>query len=95
MGRISQIRSVSVAPKLAKQTKTLDRAERDLDEQRWIENLIAKAKAEEAANPMSIEEMHKESERLARYGEQQAKKLGIKPKDIDRLIREYRRERRS
>jgi hypothetical protein len=95
MGRVSQIRSVSVRPKLAKQTKTLDRAQRDLDEQRWVENLIAEAKAEEAANPMSIAEMHKENERLTRYGERQANKLGITPKDIDRLIHESRRERRS
>jgi len=62
---------------------------------RWVENLIAEAKAEQAANPMSVEEMLKEDERLSRYGARQAKKLGIKPKDIDRLIHEYRRERRS
>jgi hypothetical protein len=95
MSRTAQIRSVSVPPKPAKQVQALDRAQRELDEQRWVENLIAEAKAEEAANPMSIEEMHKEADRIARYGERQAKKLGIKPKDIDRLIREYRRERRS
>jgi len=95
MGRTTRIRSVSVPPKPAKQTKVLDRTQRELDEQRWVENLIAEAKAEEAANPMSIEEMLKEADRIARYGERQAKKLGIKPKDIDRLIHEYRRERRS
>ncbi len=95
MSRTTPIRAVSVLPKPVKQVKALDRAQRDLDERRWVENLIAEAKAEEAANPMSIEEMHKESERLSRYGERQAKKLGIKPKDIDRLIHEYRRERRS
>lgn len=71
------------------------RNQRELDEQRWVENLIAEAKAEEAANPMSVEEMLKDSDRMARYGERQAKKLGIKPKDIDRIIHEYRRERRS
>src|SRR5258708_9715853 len=70
------------------------RTHRELDEQRWIENLIAEAKAEEAANPMSVAEMLKEADRIARYGERQAKKLGIKPKDIDRLIHEYRRERK-
>jgi len=42
-----------------------------LDEQCRAENLIAEAKAEEAVNPMSIEAMHEESERLARYGERQ------------------------
>ena len=65
------------------------------DELRWVENLIAEAKAEKPANSMSIEEMLKENERLTRYGERQAKKLGIKPRDIDRLIHEYRCERRS
>jgi len=55
------------------------RAQRELDEKRWVENLIAEAKAEQAANPMSIAEMLKENDRLTRYGERQRKKLGIKP----------------
>ena len=71
------------------------RTQRDSDEQRWIENLIAEAKAEQSKHPMSIEEMLKESDRIARYGERQAKKLGIKPKDISRLVHEYRRSRKS
>jgi hypothetical protein len=70
------------------------RNQKELDEQRWVENLIAEAKAEEAANPMSVEEMLKENDRLTRYGERQAKKLGIKPKDINRIVHEYRRSRR-
>jgi len=70
------------------------RAQREWHDQRWVENLIAEVKAEQAANPMSIEEMLKESERIARYGARQSKKLGIKPKDINRIIHEYRRERR-
>src|SRR6266852_4767021 len=71
------------------------RTQRELDEQRWVENLIAEAQAEQAANPMSVEEMLKENDRLTRYGERQAKKLGIKPKDINRIIHEYRRSRKS
>ena len=71
------------------------RAQRELDEQRWVENLIAEAKAAQAKHPMSVEEMRKESDRIARYGERQAKKLGIKPKDISRLVHEYRRSRKS
>jgi len=70
------------------------RAQRELDDQRWVENLIAEAKAEEAANPMTLAEALKENDRLTRYGERQAKKLGIKPKDINRIIHEYRRERK-
>jgi hypothetical protein len=70
------------------------RAQRELDDQRWVENLITEAKAEQAANPMTVAEMLEESERIARYGERQAKKLGIKPKDINRIIHEHRRERK-
>lgn len=71
------------------------RAQRELDEQRWVENVIAEAKAEQAKHPMSVEEMRKESDRIARYGERQANKLGIKPKDVNRLVHEYRRSRKS
>ena len=71
------------------------RAHRELDEQRWVENLIAEAKAEQAKHPMSVEDMRKESDRIARYGKRQAKKLGIKPKDVNRLVHEYRRSRKS
>jgi metal-responsive CopG/Arc/MetJ family transcriptional regulator len=71
------------------------RAQRELDEQHWVENVIAEAKAEQSKHPISVEEMHKESDRIARYGERQAKKLGIKPKDISRLVHEYRRSRKS
>src|SRR5579863_7973153 len=51
--------------------------QRDRDDERWIMNLIEEAKTEQAKNPMSVNEMLKESDRLARYGERQAKKLGI------------------
>ena len=71
------------------------RAQKELDEQRSVENLIAEAKAEQAKHPMSVEEMRKESDRIARYGKRQANKLGIKPKDINRLVHEYRRSRKS
>src|ERR1017187_7817825 len=50
--------------------------QRNRDDDRWIMNLIDEAKADQANNPMSVEEMLKESDRLARYGEKQAKKLG-------------------
>ncbi len=71
------------------------RAQRESDEQRWVENLIAEAKAEEAKHPLSVEEMRKESDRIARYGERRAKKFGIKPKDVNRLVHEYRHSRKS
>lgn len=68
------------------------RAQRDRDEEQWITNLIEQVKAEERERPTPPDELLKESIRLARYGEQQAKKLGIKPKDVNRLINEYRQE---
>ena len=71
------------------------RTERDRDELRWVMNIVAAAKAEQEKNPMTAEELLAESDRLARYGAQQAKRLGIKPKDVNRLIHEYRKERRA
>ena len=71
------------------------RQQRDRDEQRWIMNIVAEAKAEQAQNPMSVTEMLKESERLARYGARQARKLGIKSKDVTRIIHDYRKEARG
>ena len=68
---------------------------RDRDDDRWIMNLIQEAKAEQAKNPMSAEAMLAEDERLARYGAAQAKKLGLKPKDVNRIIHEHRQSRRA
>jgi len=70
------------------------RAERDRDELGWVNKIIAETKAEEEKHPTPVNELHAESERLARYGAQQAQKLGIKLKDVPRLIDEYRKERR-
>lgn len=64
------------------------------DEDRWIMDLIREAEEEQAREPMTIEEKLKESEELARYGAQQAKKLGIKPEDIDRIIHAHRARQR-
>jgi metal-responsive CopG/Arc/MetJ family transcriptional regulator len=71
------------------------REQRDRDDDRSILNLIQEAKAEQAKNPMSVEEMLAEDERLARYGAAQARKLGIKPKDVNRIIHEHRQSRRA
>ncbi|MBI4902439.1 MAG: ribbon-helix-helix protein, CopG family [Acidobacteria bacterium] len=68
-------------------------ANRERDEERWILDLIAEVKAEEAKRPTPVEELLRESEELRRFGRQQAKKLGIKAKDINQIIREYREER--
>jgi metal-responsive CopG/Arc/MetJ family transcriptional regulator len=71
------------------------RTERERDEERWVLNLIRETKAEQAQNPMSVKEMLAEDERLARYGAQQAKKLGIKPGDINRIVHEHRKGSKS
>jgi metal-responsive CopG/Arc/MetJ family transcriptional regulator len=71
------------------------REQRDRDDDRWIMNLIEEAKAEQAKNPMSVEAMLSEDDRLARYGAAQAKKLGLKPKDVNRIIHEHRQSRKA
>jgi hypothetical protein len=68
------------------------RKQRDLAEDDWVMKLIWEAKEEQAENPMSVEDMLKESAELARYGAAQAKKLRIKEKDIPRIIQERRRK---
>src|SRR5437763_1150863 len=62
------------------------RDQRGLDENRWIAGIIEQAKTEQENSPMSSDEMLKEADRLSRSGARQAKKLGIKPKDIDRVV---------
>jgi hypothetical protein len=69
--------------------------QRERDEERWVRNVIEEAKAEESKNPMSPKAMVAENERLASYGEKQAKKLGVKPKDISRIVHEYRKTRKA
>src|SRR5208282_542005 len=69
------------------------REQRDRDESRWITGIIEEAKAEQEKNPASTEEMLKEGRRLSRSGARHAKKLRIKPKDIDRIVHDYRAHR--
>jgi hypothetical protein len=72
------------------------RLQRDRDEARWLESLIQEAKAEQAKNPMTVEEMLAESDRLSRSAARQAKKLGVKTDlgSAARLIHEHRKARR-
>ena len=71
------------------------RQQREQDAEAWVSKLIQEAQAEERRRPLTPEELRKEDARLARYGEQQAKKLGIKPQDISRIIHEHRAQRRA
>jgi bifunctional DNA-binding transcriptional regulator/antitoxin component of YhaV-PrlF toxin-antitoxin module len=56
-----------------------------------VTRLIKQAKK----NPMSPAELRTESRRLMAYGSRQAKKVGIKERDITRVIHESRSRRRS
>ncbi|MBI3330314.1 MAG: ribbon-helix-helix protein, CopG family [Nitrospinae bacterium] len=67
------------------------RQQREQEEERWVTELIREAQAEQEKNPLTPEELVKELTELARYGAQQAKKLGIKPKDVNRIIDESRK----
>jgi len=69
--------------------------QRDRDETRWVMNLIEEAKAEQLKNPMTVSELVAENDRLVRYGARQARKLGIKPEDIDRIVHEHRQSRKA
>lgn len=69
------------------------RQQRALEEEQWVHKVIQKAKREQKQTPMTEEELLTESQRLAQYGARQAQKLGIKPKDLNRLLHEFRAKR--
>jgi hypothetical protein len=94
MGSTTKARGFAQTPqKMARRTKS-EPIEFD---DRWVANLIREAKAEEAAHPMSTEELLAEEERLVRARAKRAKELGIKTdiRSAVRIIHEYRRARRS
>ncbi len=73
------------------------RLQRDRDETRWVDNLIQEAKAEQDRNPMTMEGMLAEDERLSQYRLKRAKQPGTK---IDlasarRIIHERRKARKA
>ncbi len=62
---------------------------------REMESLVNRAVREVREEvPMSPKAQAEEEAELLRYGEAQAKKLGIKEKDVPRLIKEERAKRR-
>jgi metal-responsive CopG/Arc/MetJ family transcriptional regulator len=67
--------------------------QRDRDEARWVANIIQEAKAEQAKQPMTAEEILVESERLVRSAAKRAKLLGIKSdlNSATRIIHERRK----
>ena len=69
------------------------REQREEFDEEWALNVMREGQEEERLHPMSLEESRHEEEKLLRYGAAQAKKMGIKDKDIDRLIHENRKRR--
>lgn len=68
------------------------RSQSELEEEIDIMKVIEEVKAEEAIRPTPLEELRREDAELRAYGQKQAKKLGIKAKDINRIVREHRAE---
>jgi len=59
----------------------------------WVMQVIEKAQEEQRQNPMTTEELLRESRALAEYGARQAKKVGIDVEDeevINRIVHEER-----
>jgi metal-responsive CopG/Arc/MetJ family transcriptional regulator len=67
------------------------RKQREQEEDDWVLKLIREAKEEQEKNPLTPEQIEEELEELGRYGARQAKKLGIKPRDVNRIIYEARK----
>jgi hypothetical protein len=66
--------------------------EPEIDEE-WVMQVLREAQEEERRNPMTTEEILRESRALAEYGARQAKKVGIDVDDdelINRIIHEER-----
>jgi metal-responsive CopG/Arc/MetJ family transcriptional regulator len=66
--------------------------EPEIDDE-WVMQVIREAQEEEKRNPMTTEELLRESRALAEYGARQAKKVGIDVEDeevINRLVHEER-----
>ena len=96
MARTTKVLGFSVPSALAQEVdRVAEQEQRERDQERWVMDLIREAKREQEENPMTVEEMLAESDRLAHYGARKAKEMGIKPKDIDRLIHEFRAKNRT
>jgi hypothetical protein len=68
------------------------RPEPEIDDE-WVMQVIREAQEEQRQNPMTTEELLRESRALAEYGARQARKVGINVEDeevINRIIHEER-----
>src|SRR5438309_10263689 len=66
------------------------RKQRERHEDAWVATLIAEAQEEQKTNPLSPDELIAELKDLGQDVRAQAKKLGIKDKDVNCLIYESR-----
>lgn len=71
------------------------RTQRKPYDEGWVMDLIREAQEEDRLHPKTPAERDAEEEELLRYGAAQAKKRGIKAKDIPRLIEARRTARRK
>lgn len=67
------------------------RKQREVYDDRWVMDLIQGAREEQEKNPMTQEQVIKESKELARYGARQTKKVGLQSKDVNKIIYKARK----
>ncbi|MGH8651183.1 MAG: AbrB/MazE/SpoVT family DNA-binding domain-containing protein [Gammaproteobacteria bacterium] len=63
----------------------------DRYDEEWVKNVLKEAKEEGKRAPKSSNEEDAEERRLLALGAAQAKKLGIKPQDAQKLVDDYRK----
>jgi AbrB family looped-hinge helix DNA binding protein len=67
----------------------------DRYDEEWAKNLLKEAQEEATRNPKTSEEEDAEERRLLELGERQAKKLGIKPQEAEKIVNEYRKKNQN
>lgn len=68
------------------------RQRRDLDEDRWVADLIAEAEEEQATDPMTSEELVRELKEAGQVVAARAEKLGLNSKNVNTLIHASRKK---
>jgi AbrB family looped-hinge helix DNA binding protein len=63
----------------------------DRYDEKWAKNILKEAKEEAGRNPKTSIEEEAEDRRFFALMARQAKKLGIKPQDADKIVHEYRK----
>jgi AbrB family looped-hinge helix DNA binding protein len=67
----------------------------DRYDEEWAKNLLKEAQEEAKRNPKTRDEEDAEERRLLELGEHQAKKLGIKPQEAEKIVNEYRKKNQN